>query len=63
LKSSRNAATLAAAVVACAACDPQLVRTPTICDLLDYLAVNYILDTTAAVNGITAEGKYYIHLS
>ena len=47
LKSSRNAATLAATAVACAACDPQLVRTPTNCDLLIYLAVNYILDTTA----------------
>jgi hypothetical protein len=47
LKSSRNAATLAATAVACAACDPQLVRTPTDCDQLNYLAVNYILDTTA----------------
>jgi hypothetical protein len=47
LKSSRNAATLAATAVACAACDPQLVRTPTNCDQLNYLAVNYILDTTA----------------
>jgi hypothetical protein len=47
LKSSRNAATLAATAVACAACDPQLVRTLTNCDLLIYLAVSYILDTTA----------------
>jgi hypothetical protein len=37
LKSSRNAATLAAIAVACAACDLQLVRTPTNCDQLNYL--------------------------
>jgi hypothetical protein len=36
-KSSRNAATLAATAAACAACDPQLVRTPTNCDQLNYL--------------------------
>ena len=36
-ESSRNAASLAATAVACVACDPQLVRTPTNCDQLIYL--------------------------
>ena len=36
-ESSRNAASLAATAVACVACDPQLVRTPTKCGLLNYL--------------------------
>ena len=48
--SHRNAESLAASTVARATCDPQLVRTPTNCDLLIYLAVNYILATTAVVN-------------
>ena len=37
LKSSRNAASLVAITVACVACDPQLVRTPTNCDQLNNL--------------------------
>ena len=63
LKSSRNAASLVAIAVACVACDPQLVRTPTNCDLLNYLAVSNILGTTARCRHDHYRGDITIHLS